>query len=223
MQGYQFTYDQEAKKFDSQYLIALADKHIYEQDFKDTMTQASTIFTSATQDGQKERSQVLFTVRLSCVAVLMSVVLGTFGLNIHGSDNKAIWLLAQLIIFVIGCIVIVRACNKLKAIDAARNEKAKEALKLFLDGENATKYLSRGVQFLAKYSTSPNFNEYKFEAVQPEIWIIFCENVGAIPYFTLSVTQEIPAVQNQESTLIQQQYYVQEQPHSIQNVLTRDW
>jgi hypothetical protein len=219
MNTYQLAYDQEAKQFDSQYIIALVDKQVHEQEFKDTISQASAIYAATIEStgGQKARSFAITLVRIGCVLVLVSLLLGFMVADYccFGYSERTVLYCIFVLSFVIGCVLIGASIIKLRKLNSERNTRVKHDLQMFLDNENATKYLPRGVQFLAKYTTQ-ECNDQKFKAVQPVIWIVFCENVAAIPHFMLPpFVQQAQIVQ--VPATVQYQYYTQEQPVQINN------
>lgn len=225
--GYKISFDAETQKFDSQYPIFLLDKQVTPQEFVQTMHLASTTYTDALATIKAKNKRVTMVMLLNVFIFTISVIfLSITPVFTTQGVSLALYFIVTITGTVGGCIGMIVAIIKI-----AKNQKqckidAKNTLINFMENENSTKYLHRGVQFLVKTET---FNilqqDNKREVYQPHIVILFCNNIAALtqmmqqpvsqPMYQYMPQQGAPQVYSNAEVVIpmyQQQYVQPQQP-----------
>lgn len=153
---YDLAYDHALKQFDLQYPIFLQDKEVAQQDFINTVSQASAIYANAKQQALfQKRRQVKKTALIALFAfglpILATCLLGRIIRNpiVHVGS-----IIAAIILVVIGIAVLVKRVRQLRRSFVESLLHAEQQVTLFLAQENANKYFAKGVQFLMTRTTA---------------------------------------------------------------------
>jgi hypothetical protein len=182
--GYRITFDHETQKFDSQYPIFLVDKQVTPQEFAQTINAASASYADTLNTMKSRNKRATFAMVLGIMVMTVGIVfLSMTGVFVRSSFPLPLYLVLSIVATIAGTLAFTIAIVKMTKNQKQCRVDARNNLTNFMENENNTKYLRRGVQFLVKSDTF-NFGQDQDAKhaiyTQPHIVILFCDNVAAI-------------------------------------------